>query len=182
MSKYSRQLLCVAVSMALYACGGDDSSDPTTPPEETIATNRVMFSPSSGELSLPSDLLFQGSEDGPLNIPLDQTLPIAESDAGCSENELADRDELCDQTTEPASSLSALDGWSTTASIIVHFRPNYDVDGTPEPINTNAVIPGQNFHIVALNPVGMVLPSDYEVMREDLTNKDVDGPALKVNF
>tara|TARA_B100000745_G_scaffold231055_1_gene155100 strand:+ start:17285 stop:19408 length:2124 start_codon:yes stop_codon:yes gene_type:complete len=168
--------------MALYACGGDDSSDPTTPPEETIATNRVMFSPSSGELSLPSDLLFQGSEDGTLNIPLDQTLPIAESDAGCSENELADRDELCDQTTEPASSLSALDGWSTTASIIVHFRPNYDVDGTPEPINTNAVIPGQNFHIVALNPVGMVLPSDYEVMREDLTNKDVDGPALKVNF
>jgi len=55
------------------------------------ASARLVFDPSNGVLSVPNDLLFQGTTDGTLNIPVDD--PSIESD--------------------PSVALSALDGWST---------------------------------------------------------------------
>lgn len=79
------------------SCSSDDdpTSDVRTP---TVA----RFSPSAGVIPTPNDLLFSGSTDATLNLPVDD--PMMASD--------------------PAIALNTLDGWSTGAPVTVPFsRP-----------------------------------------------------------
>jgi len=64
-----------------------------------VAPARVVFDPASGILSVPNDLLFQGSQDGSLNLPVSD--PTDSSD--------------------PFFALSTLDGWSTTNPFVLNI-------------------------------------------------------------
>ncbi len=81
------------------ACVDDDDPSPQlrTP---TIA----RFAPSAGEIPIPNDLLFSGTVDGTLNLPI------------------ADPSDLSD----PLIALSTVDGWSTVAPIFVEFTRALD--------------------------------------------------------
>ncbi len=90
-------LLSIAIVSALGLTGCDNDA----PSTEHIPTSTVLFSPADGDLSIPNDLLFSGTLDGTLNIPI-------------SEDE--------DQTTaNPKVAMNALDGWSTTNPFTLAF-------------------------------------------------------------
>ena len=85
-------LLGVAAS-----CSDDD--DPTS---EVRTPTLATFSPSAGLIPTPNDLLFSGSTDATLNIPI--TDPM--------------------MTSDPSIALNTVDGWSTGAPITIPFtRP-----------------------------------------------------------
>lgn len=96
--------------LTLTGCGYDSTSysDTSTNIESAIAS--IIFEPDSGEISLPNDLFFLGSEDGTLNIDVDD-----ESD-----------------TSDPYVSLNAIDGWSThnPFDIAIDFSDDLEIDPT----------------------------------------------------
>lgn len=97
MKLHSSYLALVGLA-CLTACGG--SSDGPQTPSGTFA----MFSPSTGEIPLPSDLLFADSTDGTLNPELASGLagvPLVEA-------------------------LGALDGWGTSSSLSMVFAGELD--------------------------------------------------------
>lgn len=64
------------------------------------------FDPSAGKLPFPNDLLFSGTEDGTLNIPVDPTGPEGFSN--------------------PVNALNTIDGFSTTEPVVANFSQNAD--------------------------------------------------------
>jgi hypothetical protein len=92
-------LLALGPTVFLGGCT-EGSSEQTTPASAPVA----VFSPDSGELPLPNDLLFLESIDGTLNLD-----PAEDPD----EQNLVD-------------ALSALDGWSTVAPIRFPFSAPLD--------------------------------------------------------
>jgi len=92
-----KNLLVIAIAsiVGLSACDSESINDVQNNVNNNnnaiTASARLVFDPSNGVLSVPNDLLFQGTTDGTLNIPVDD--PSMESD--------------------PSVALSALDGWST---------------------------------------------------------------------
>ena len=82
----------------------DKSGSAVTP------TARVIFDPAKGILSIPNDLLFSGSVDGTLNLPV--TDPTDYSD--------------------PTVAMSALDGWSTTNPFVlaINFPSGTSLDAS----------------------------------------------------
>jgi len=87
--------MCIAVS--LVAC----DSDPGETLQESIDTGNVSnFDPANSVIPFPNDLLFQGSVDGTINIPV------------VDANDLAD----------PQVALNGLDGFSTVAPFSTGFN------------------------------------------------------------
>ncbi len=82
--------IAIASVLGLSAC--DDESIEDAKIDQTVITApaKVVFNPSDGVLSVPNDLLFQGTLDGTLNIP----------GAGT-------------EGSDPYFALNTLDGWST---------------------------------------------------------------------
>ncbi len=76
---------------------------------QVIPAARVVFNPSDGELSIPNDLLFQGTLDGTLNVPV------------------ADATDFSD----PSVAISALDGWSVSNPFVlaIDFPTKKDANG-----------------------------------------------------
>ena len=89
--------LAVASALGLSGCGGeslqDIKEDQTGSNKVQIPLSRVVFDPTNSKLSVPNDLLFQGSTDGTLEMPGEKLSPINYAD--------------------PQTALGALDGWST---------------------------------------------------------------------
>lgn len=88
---------CLVAAGLMVSCADDDD------PVSTLRVPTVArFAPSAGVVPVPNDLLFAGSADGTLNIPIaDPT-----------------------NTSDPAIALNTLDGWSTTGPIAIEFtRP-----------------------------------------------------------
>ena len=87
--------LAIAGALGLSGCDSESIKDVQNDVDKngpaTTPTARVVFDPSNGVLSIPNDLLFSGTTDGTLNLPVDDP------------NDFSD----------PTVSLSALDGWST---------------------------------------------------------------------
>lgn len=86
--------LAVAVALGLTGCGeslDDIKQDAAQPGGTVIPSARVVFDPTAGAVSVPNDLLFQGTTDGTLTL-----------DSGAAPN-----------YTNPQVALGALDGWST---------------------------------------------------------------------
>jgi Pla-1/cef family extracellular lipase len=103
--KMKKLVLSLAIVSALGLSGCDsetvedvkqDAVENGTP---IVAPARIIFDPASGILSVPNDLLFQGSQDGSLNLPVSD--PTDSSD--------------------PFFALSALDGWSTTNPFVLNI-------------------------------------------------------------
>ncbi len=63
-------------SLVLFACSGDDNDDNNQTPE--IEKTYVIFSPATGELPVPNDLLFSREEmgDGTMNAGSDPANPV----------------------------------------------------------------------------------------------------------
>lgn len=104
--KYSLPL--VASALALSACSDptdyDFDSSLTTARTEAAANAQpgAVFDPANGELPFPNALLFTGSQDGTLNIPLAD---------GVAEDDFSD----------PSVALNTLDGFALTQPITTEF-------------------------------------------------------------
>ena len=91
--------LLVGLAFLAAACSDDDD------PQSQIRTPTVArYSPSTGDIPLPNDLLFADSLDLTLNPP------IADPSNG----------------SDPLIALSTVDGWSTVAPIVVEFSRGVD--------------------------------------------------------
>lgn len=105
--------ISIASILGLSACDSETIKDVQQSVEKNnsavTASARIVFDPSNGVLSVPNDLLFQGTTDGTLNIPVDD--PADASD--------------------PSVALSALDGWSTVNPFLlsVDFPAGTSLDG-----------------------------------------------------
>ena len=127
--KDSHFFFCLIMASLLTAC--NTGSDTDLQDSITEATTSSEFDPAGGKIPFPNNLLFTGSLDGTLNIPVD------------------DADNLAD----PQVALNALDGFSTIAPMTTKFGSALDASS----IGANAV----RLFEVALaatpgNPVGSV--------------------------
>ncbi len=106
--------LAIVSALSLSGCGSETIEDVKKDVAENVTpihpTSRVVFDPSNGVLSVPNDLLFSGSKDGTLNLPV------------------ADPDNISDPTT----ALSRLDGWSTNTAFVlaIDFPQGVSLDAT----------------------------------------------------
>jgi Pla-1/cef family extracellular lipase len=95
--------LAIVSALGLSGCDSETVEDVKQDTIENgtpiVAPARVVFDPASGILSVPNDLLFQGSQDGSLNLPVSD--PTDSSD--------------------PFFALSTLDGWSTTNPFVLNI-------------------------------------------------------------
>jgi Pla-1/cef family extracellular lipase len=106
--------LAIISALGLSGCGSEtiedvkvDVAENSTP---VVASARVVFDPSNGVLSVPNDLLFTGTEDGTLNLPVDDATDFS----------------------DPTVAMSALDGWSTTNPFVldINFPAGTSLDGS----------------------------------------------------
>lgn len=92
-------LAALAATLALAGCDDDN-------PESKLRTPTVaVFAPSEGDIPVPNDLLFSGTEDVTLNIPVSDP----------------------NDPSDPLVALNALDGWSTTAPFVIRFSDDIDL-------------------------------------------------------
>ena len=105
--------LAIISALGLSGCDSETIEDVKKDVAENgtpiTAPARVIFDPSNGVLSLPNDLLYQGSLDGTLNTPVDDPTNFS----------------------DPAVAISALDGWSTTNPFVIgiDFPAGTELDG-----------------------------------------------------
>ena len=101
-------------ALGLSGCGSETIEDVKKDVAENgtpiVASARVVFDPAGGVLSVPNDLLFTGTQDGTLNLPV------------------ADATDFSDPTV----AMSALDGWSTTNPFVlgITFPEGTSLDGS----------------------------------------------------
>jgi len=93
--------LAIISALTLSACDSETIEDV----QKEVADNgtaitaqaRIIFDPANGVLSVPNDLLFSGSTDGTLNLPVEDATDFS----------------------DPTVAMSALDGWSTTNPFVI---------------------------------------------------------------
>lgn len=116
--------ITLASSLVLAACGGGGPEEPKIPGvgsgsgTGSSAQMSPVFSPASGNIPIPNDLLFSGTEDLTLNIPNTDT-----------------------SASNPITAINALDGWSTHAPFTISFTDNGST------LDAGSLAPGQNFRI-----------------------------------
>ena len=104
--------LSIASVLGLAACDSETFNDALQSVDKNnsaiTASARIVFDPSNGLLSVPNDLLFQDTQDGTLNIPVEDA---------------ADE-------SDPSVALSGLDGWSTVTpfSLAIDFYEGIELD------------------------------------------------------
>lgn len=93
--------LAIISALGLSACDSETIEDVQKEVVEngTAVTPlaRIVFDPANGVLSVPNDLLFSGSTDGTLNLPVKDATDFS----------------------DPTVAMSALDGWSTTNPFVL---------------------------------------------------------------
>ncbi|WDE00917.1 VolA/Pla-1 family phospholipase [Thalassomonas actiniarum] len=105
--------LAICSALGLSGCGSESNSDviQETAENNTVApaNSRISFNPTAGVVSVPNDLLFSGTTDGTLNLPVEDA-----SDG-----------------SDPFVAMSALDGWSTINpfTIAIDFPEGRGLDG-----------------------------------------------------
>lgn len=155
-------LLLASFALVLQACTDGDDVDFDASRAEFEASQaeaaaaaspaEFLFDPAAGEIPFPNDLLFAGSEDGTLNIP------VASDDAGNPLN-----------PADPTIALNQLDGFSTVAPIAASASEAVDAstvnlgssvlvftlaaDGTPSPVDPTQLAALAVDNQVILQPV-----------------------------
>ncbi len=117
--------IALASSVFLTACGSGPE-EPKIPGVGagsgsgggSTAQMSPVFSPQTGDIPVPNDLLFLGTEDLTLNIPNDD--PSA---------------------SNPVTAINALDGWSTHAPFTISFTDNGSA------IDASSLVGGQSFRL-----------------------------------
>lgn len=156
----------IAASLALAGCGdGDDDYDfdQSRADFEASEAARVaaaggpqsVFDPLNAELPFPIDLLFSGSEDGTLNIPV-----ASDPDSGEPLN-----------PADPLLSLNQLDGFSTVAPIRA---------AASEALDPSSVTLGDGVRVfeVDASPAGAVTGVIREVGPTELVARAIDASVV----
>ncbi|WP_251359296.1 hypothetical protein [Kangiella sp. TOML190] len=131
-------------SLVLSACGGGGPDDPKIPGDGGSGTGAKaamspIYSPGGGNIPVPNDLLFLGTEDLTLNIPSDDPT----------------------DTADPINAINALDGWSTHAPFTISFNDNGAA------LDVSSVVGGQSFRLFKVSVLrpetspgsGIILPT-----------------------
>lgn len=106
-------LCAISVGLVLLSgCDNEKLSDlnKASESESLIPSSKVVYSPADGELSIPNDLLFNGTQDGTLNLPVIDATDF----------------------TDPTVAISALDGWSYQQPFLIEFELDSRVDSLNE--------------------------------------------------
>ncbi len=99
--------LSVASAMGLSGCGGGESIDDiANNVEPVVPAARVVFDPAAGAVSVPNDLLFNGTMDGTLEMPGEAAARAAGQTPDYS---------------DPQTALGVLDGWSTQNPFVINL-------------------------------------------------------------
>lgn len=106
--------LAIFSALGLSGCDSETIKDVKNEAAENgtpiVASARVVFDPAGGVLSVPNDLLFLGTQDGTLNLPVEDPTDFS----------------------DPTVAMSALDGWSTTNPFVlsINFPAGTSLDGS----------------------------------------------------
>ncbi|MBL4942038.1 MAG: lipase [Colwellia sp.] len=106
--------LAIVSAFGLSGCGTETIEDVKKDFAENgttiVASARVVFDPANGILSVPNDLLFTGTQDGTLNLPVDDATDFS----------------------DPTVAMSALDGWSTSNPFVlaINFPTGTSLEGS----------------------------------------------------
>ena len=119
--------LTVASVLGLAGCNEENSTENLDEGNPALNVSRIQFSPSSGAIPLPNDLLFSNTPDGTLQIP----------------------GEANGNYLDPQVALGALDGWSTTMPITI----NLDLAPGTEPDPASAVGAVRLFEVTLGGPL-----------------------------
>ncbi|MCL1036625.1 lipase [Shewanella submarina] len=131
--------VAIASALGLTGCGGDTYNDIKAETTPLIPESQMIFDPANGAVPIPNDLLFNGTLDGTLAIPGEES----------------------GDYLNPEIALGALDGWSTTSPISIDLAPATAQDGTKLTVDAaSAAQPGAVRVFEAT--VGGALSSDPE--------------------
>lgn len=160
----------VASALGLTGCGGGESLDDIKDDTETggqvqVPLSRVVFDPSAGTLSVPNDLLLQGTNDGTLYMPGEKS-PV--TGAALAAPNYAD----------PSTALGALDGWSTQNpfSISLSFASGVSLDAA------TASMPGSVMLVEAVMGDPMSSDPDCRAVPRGVACKPVKKLTFGVDY
>lgn len=154
MRTMKKVMTLTAMAAALQACGGGNEIGPELVAEPaTAAASTAVFNPSAGAsgLPFPVDLLFSGTADGTINIPgktnslssSEFLAALATPDGGVDEAALitaATSTPAGPFLADPQTALNTMDGFSTTAPMVVRFSDDIDDPADPDDIKDNVRI------------------------------------------
>ncbi len=125
---HKRNLLLTALMGAVMimgpiGCGGGDDDENKIP--VIIPQMAATFSPAGGDIPLPNDILFLGSQDLTLNPPVDDP----------------------DNFSDPNVAVSGLDGWSAVAPLFVNFNDF----GSGLTLDPDSVVGGSSVRVYKVN-------------------------------
>ncbi len=116
----------VGITIGMMGCGGDGVNDPLETQTQAVpARMAAVYAPGDGNIPLPNDLLFGGSLDLTLEIPVVDPTDFS----------------------DPAVALSGLDGWSAVAPFAIDFSSRDD--GLS--IDPASVVGGSSVHVYKTN-------------------------------
>lgn len=116
-------LIAVSLLLNLTGCGSDDNDTIELPeiPKVMVPT----YAPSAGALPVPNDILFLGTADLTLNIPVADPANFG----------------------DPTVAINSLDGWSAIAPFPIDFHAN----GPGLSLNPSSVVGGAGVHVYQVN-------------------------------
>ncbi len=122
--------IALVSSLVLTACGSGPDEPKIPDTGSGVGGSKVavspIYAPGDGELPIPNDILFSGTQDLTLNIPNADPSP-----------------------SNPITAINALDGWSTHAPFTISFRDNANVadSSVNSALNPSSIVPGQSLRI-----------------------------------
>ncbi len=150
------------LALALGACTDSSNfnfeSNLNEAREQAVAaqSSEALFDPSTGLIPFPNNLLFGGTQDGTLNIPLD---------AGVDSSDISN----------PTVALNALDGFSTTESMTTTFG---------DPVDPESAILGSTVRVFELSTdpaTGTVTGVTSELTSDDVAVSVIGGTTLAIS-
>jgi len=116
----------VGITVSMLGCSGDGANEPLESQTQNVpARMAAVYAPSTGSLPLPNDLLFGGSTDLTLNIPVEDA----------------------ENFSDPAVALSGLDGWSAIAPFSISFSSR----DSALAVDPSSVVGGSNVLVYKVN-------------------------------
>jgi len=116
----------VSLTLGMIGCGGDTVDEPLPSQTQNVPARMVaVYAPGDGLLPVPNDILFGGTQDLTLNLPVDD-----EEDYG-----------------DPTVAISSQDGWSAVAPFSIDFSSRDDslaIDGA-------SVVGGDSVRVYKVN-------------------------------
>ncbi|MCL1147665.1 lipase [Shewanella marinintestina] len=131
--------VAITSALGLTACSEDSYNELVDKTEPLVPQSVFVFDPAAGAVPLPNDLLFNGTTDGTLAIPGEES----------------------GDYVDPQIALGALDGWSLTSPITIDVAPATDNDGAVLTIDAASVAQPGAVRVFEAT-VGGALSSDPE--------------------